>query len=637
MLGAAQTDALGAQLAGLLGVARRVGVGADLEAAVLVRPAHNAAEVAGDGGVDRGNDAVVDVAGGAVDGDIVAFNEGLAGEGELLVLLIHGDGAAAGDAALAHAAGNNGSVRGHAAADGQDALSGLHAGDVLRRGLETDENDLLAALLPFDRVVSGEDDLAAGSARGCAETLADGIGLGESGGVELGMEQGVEIARLDHGDGLLLVDHALVHEVAGDLERSLRGTLAGAALEHVELAVFNGELHVLHVAVVVFENIADLDEVGISLGELFFHLGDGHRGADAGNDVFALCVGEELAHELLLAGGGVTGEGDAGTGVVVQVAEDHRHDVDGGAPGIGDVVVAAIDVGAGVVPGAEDRADRFVKLDLRVGGEVRADLLFILSLELLGKLLQVGSGQLNVELDAALFLHLVDELLKVLLADFHDDVGEHLDEAAIGVVNETLKLGVGVAGDHRLDNVVVETEVEDGIHHAGHGGAGAGADGDEQRVGEVAELLAVHFLHLGDILHDLSHDLVVDLLTVFIILRAGFGRNGKALGDGKTDVGHLGKVRALAAQKLTHRGVAFREQVNVLFAHVFPPKLKYLHLVLQSKLTTSLFIIDGFSLTFNKFFPICGKILPSFPGGAVFAPPFCARGNFSCASFVFAV
>ena len=43
----------------------------------------------------------------------------------------------------------------------------------------------------------------------------------------------------------------------------------------------------------------------------------------------------------------------------------------------------------------------------------------------------------------------------------------------------------------------------------------------------------------------------------------------KPLGHGQTDVGHLGQVRALAAQKLTHGSVAFREQVDILFAHWF--------------------------------------------------------------------
>ena len=72
VLGTAEADTLGAQLAGLLRVLRSVGVGADLHGAVLVRPAHDAAELAGDGSVHGGDQTVVDVAGGAVDGDEVA-------------------------------------------------------------------------------------------------------------------------------------------------------------------------------------------------------------------------------------------------------------------------------------------------------------------------------------------------------------------------------------------------------------------------------------------------------------------------------------------------------------------------------------------------------------------------------------
>ena len=85
----------------------------------------------------------------------------------------------------------------------------------------------------------------------------------------------------------------------------------------------------------------------------------------------------------------------------------------------------------------------------------------------------------------------------------------------------------------------------------------------------IAELLAGDLLHLLDVFHDLGHDGVVDLAAIFIILGAGLGGDGEALGDGQADVGHLGEVCALAAQKLTHARVAFREQVDILFAHWF--------------------------------------------------------------------
>src|SRR5699024_1932356 len=165
-------NALGAEVHSLLGVLGGVGVGAHLELAVLVGPGHEAAELAGDGSLGSGDGFAVDVAGGAVDGDPVAFLVDLAGQLKLLVGLIHLDGAAAGDTAGAHAAGNDGSVRGHAAADGEDTLGIVHALDVLGRGLQAHQDNLVTLLRPLGGVLSGEDDLAAGGAGGSGETLS---------------------------------------------------------------------------------------------------------------------------------------------------------------------------------------------------------------------------------------------------------------------------------------------------------------------------------------------------------------------------------------------------------------------------------------------------------------------------------
>ena len=438
------------------------------------------------------------------------------------------------------------------------------AADVLGRGFKTDENDLLAAFLPRLGVGRREDDLAAGRARGGGKALADELALLEGGGVELRVEKRVEVARLDHEDGLLLGAHSLVNEVARDLQRGLGRALAVAGLEHVELLVLDRELHVLHVAVVRLERLANLLELLEDLGHDLGHLGDRHRGADAGDDVLALRVHEELAHQLLLAGGGVAREGDARAGVVVQIAERHHLDVDGGAPAVGDVVVAAIDVCARVVPAAEDGLDRLEKLFLGVGREVLADLRLVFGLELEGQFLEVVGAELDVLGDALLGLHVVDELLEVFLADLHDDVGEHLDEAAVAVPGPARVLGLR---GERLDDSLVEAEVEDRVHHARHGGAGAGADGDEKRILRVAEFLAGGLFEAVDVFHDLRHDVVGDGLAVVVIAGAGFGGDREALRDRKAERGHFGEVCALSSEEFAHVGVTFgltaAEEVNV--------------------------------------------------------------------------
>ena len=496
--------------------------------------------------------------------------EGLASQSELLVLLIHSDIATTGYTAGTHTTSNYCCVRGHTTTNGQDTLGGLHALDVLGRGLQADQNDLLAALGPGLGVLSGEDDLAAGGAGRGGQGAADHGGLLQHLAVKLGMQQGVQGAGIDHGHGLLFVDHPLVHQVAGDLERSSRGALAVAGLQHIELAVLHGELHVLHIVIVILQDLANLLELGEGLGELFAHFADGHGSPDAGHHVLALGIGQELTEQLLLAGGGVAGEGHAGAAVVAHVAEGHGLDVDGGAPGVGDVVVPAVHVGAGIVPGAEHGLDGAHQLLLGVGGEVLADLGLVLGLELAGQLLQILSGQLHVLGYALLLLHLVDELLEVLLAHLHDDVGVHLDEAAVAVPGPA---GVaGLLGQH-VHHVLVQTQIQDGVHHAGHGGPGAGTHGDQQGVLQIAELLAGDALQLGDILHDLRLDPVVDLLAVLIVLGAGLGGDGEALGHRQANVGHFGQIGTLAAKQLPHVGVALAEQIDIFFAHVVQTSL----------------------------------------------------------------
>ena len=81
--------------------------------------------------------------------------------------------------------------------------------------------------------------------------------------------------------------------------------------------------------------------------------------------------------------------------------------------------------------------------------------------------------------------------------------------------------------------------------------------------------LPVVFLQLVYILHDFRLNFIIDFAAILVILGAGFGRNGKALGDGQTDVGHFREVRALAAQELAHFAVALGEQINVLVRHSF--------------------------------------------------------------------
>ena len=374
------------------------------------------------------------------------------------------------------------------------------------------------------------------------------------------MQQLVELGRVDAHDGLVLGDEAFGDHVDGHLQRRGSGALAVAGLQHVELLVLDGELHVLHVAVVLLEGVADLVELLERLRHDGLELGERPRHAHAGHHVFALGVHEELAVEEVLARGRVAGEGHAGARRLALVAEDHALHVDGRAQIVGDALGAAVDLGAMVVPALEDRDHRHVQLLDGIIRELLARALAQHLLEAHREVFQVVGGEVGVELGARLFLLLGEGVLEQLRVHAHDHVAEHADEAAVGVVGET---GIAGALGEALDGLVVEAEVEHGVHHARHREDGAGADGEQQGLGRVAEHLAGELLESVEMILDLLFE-TVGILAVGGVVDAGLGRNGEALRNGDTKPGHLREVGALTPQQGLHAGIAFGEIVDVL-------------------------------------------------------------------------
>ena len=321
----------------------------------------------------------------------------------------------------------------------------------------------------------------------------------------------------------------------------------------------------------MLEPVGDGDELVIHLGHLLLQVADRTRRAHACDDVLALRIDEVLAHELLRARGRVAREGHARAGAVAGVAERHLLDVDGGAPLIGDLVHLAVDVRARVIPAAEHGLDGLDELLVRI---LREGLVLVILVDLLeddDELLEIVGVQINVVRDALVGLHLVDLFLEQALGDAHDDVSKHLHKAAIAIVGKARV--AGLLGQ-TLNRLVVQAEVEDGVHHAGHGLARAGAHGNQQGVFHIAELLAGDLLKTLDVRKDVRLDLRIDLTAIRVVLRAGFRRDREALRHRHTGRGHLREAGALAAENVSHRGLvaaerlaAFAEIIQILFAH----------------------------------------------------------------------
>ncbi len=285
---------------------------------------------------------------------------------------------------------------------------------------------------------------------------------------------------------------------------------------------------------------------------------DRARGADAGHDIFTLGVHQPFTVELVVAGGRVAGEGYAGGGRVAHVSKHHGLDVDSGAPVVRDAFDPAIGDGLFAVPALEHGRDTAPELCQRVVREGFAEVFFNQRLECLGERLEVVGAKIRIGLAAFRVL----DLVKFFIEDFadafsqggfqafrllHHHVGVHHDQASVGIPDET---GVVRLFDHAGDGDGGQADVENGVHHAGHGGAGAGAAGDEQRINGVAVFHAHDRFGLFQRGQDLVGQFVRELAASGVISGAAFGADGEARRNGDVQGTHFREIGAFAAQQI---------------------------------------------------------------------------------------
>ncbi len=250
VLRAAEADARRAERDRVLGLLRRVGVGAHVHARRLVAPFHQLLEVPEllrlPGGlvvVDQPGDDLgrrglhasrVHLARGAVDRHEVAFFERLPVDGHLarLVVDLHGGGAA--DADLPHLPRDERGVRGDAAARRQDALRRNHAAQVFGRGLQSNEQDRLSLFGGGDGALGVQVDLSRGGARSRGQPRRNRLRLLGFRCIEHRRQQLLELIGGIAHHRRLPVDQLLLLHVDRELERRHRRALAVARLQHVD-------------------------------------------------------------------------------------------------------------------------------------------------------------------------------------------------------------------------------------------------------------------------------------------------------------------------------------------------------------------------------------------------------------------
>ena len=232
-----------------------------------------------------------------------------------------------------------------------------HTLQVIGVGLPADQNDLMALGRTRNGVIAREHDLAHGGTGTGVKAACERLVL--LGGIELRVQELVELRGIDAAHGLLTGNEAFLDHLNSNAQSGGCGTLAHAGLEHPELTLLDGELDVAHVAVVILERQEDTFKL-LTCGleaRSGLEVGDGLGVADAGNDVLALGVDQKVTVELLGAVGRVARKGDAGRRGLALVAKGHGLHVDGGAEVVGNAMLLAVDAGTLVHPAAKDGLD----------------------------------------------------------------------------------------------------------------------------------------------------------------------------------------------------------------------------------------------------------------------------------------
>ena len=249
----------------------------------------------------------------------------------------------------------------------------------------------------------------------------------------------------------------------------------------------------------LFELAANLQKLVIYLRHRLVERLDWPRRPNPRDDVLALRVHEVFAVKGILAGGRISSEGDAGSGVLAHIPKDHGLNVDRRSQKALYVVELAIFDGSLVVPASDDGIDCASELVDRPNREFLAGVFFVDFQIILDQLFEVLGGKLHIEIDAAFVLFGLNGLLELLVRDAHHDVAEHVDEPAIRIPCEA---DVARSARQSLHGIGVKAEVEHGVHHPRHRDGCARSDRYQKRIVAVAEFFAHGLFELRQIFFD---------------------------------------------------------------------------------------------------------------------------------------
>ena len=210
--------------------------------------------------------------------------------------------------------------------------------------------------------------------------------------------------------------------------------------------------------------------------------------------------------------------------------------------------------------------------------EILPGMLFVDRLVGLTEFLETLCRNFGVVLHFVFRLDLVKRDFELVVFDAHHHIAEHVDQAAVGVVSETIVVGRfgQTFGGH-----VVESKIQNGIHHPGHGDGSTGADGYQKWIVGVTKLLTEFPLQNANGLFDFVDESFWQLFAIFVVGCADFSCDGETWGYRKANAGHFRKIQAFAA----HDAFADTTGIRFGFTEVVDPLMLFCHTTKPSRRT----------------------------------------------------
>ena len=329
------------------------------------------------------------------------------------------------------------------------------------------------------------------------KTTGQNLCLLQSSLVKYGVEQLIEFVRLTTHQSRLFINHALTEQVHGYLHHSGTGTFTVAGLEEPKFSFLYGELHILHIMIVIFKFSLQSVQLFIDFrhcllhgrifGSTFFLAytcqfsptlradpGNLLRSTDTRNNIFTLGVNQVFTIEEVFTRSSVTAEANPCSRSLTHVTEYHRLYADSRTPFIRNTLHLAVKDGTFVHPGIEHCTNSTPQLLVSTGREIFSGLFFHSSLESLHQFLKILHFQFIIQSHTFGVLHLFYNSLKrinIFLVDrFHTQyhITVHLYEPTVRV---PCKSGVSGLTDQTFHHFVIQAQIQDSIHHTRHGSA----------------------------------------------------------------------------------------------------------------------------------------------------------------------